>query len=125
MLAATKQAEKRSYAPGEVILRQGASVEYFNMIQSGAVEIVLTTDQSEEMRLACFGPGQFFGEVELTQGGNSIASVRAAARGAEVALLSKDKFYELINGSSLTRSKIQEVAATRLAENQRRRKTVR
>jgi len=120
MLAATKQAQKQQFAPGSAILRQGEAVEHFFMINSGAVEIVVNNEQSDEMSLACLGPGQFFGEVELTQGGNSIASVRAAARGAEVALLPKLKFYELIDGSPLTRSAIQDVAATRLDEHNRR-----
>jgi ABC-type lipoprotein export system ATPase subunit len=120
MLAATREAQKRRFAPKDTILRQGEAVEYFFMIRSGAVEIVLNNEQSDEMSLACLGPGQFFGEVELTQGGNSIASVRAAAHGADVALLPKTKFFELIDGSPLTRSAIQEVATTRLVEHNRR-----
>jgi CRP-like cAMP-binding protein len=93
------------------------------MIVAGEVDILVNNDQSNEMRLACLGPGQFFGEVELTQGGNSIASVRAARRGAEVAILPKDLFFELIDDSPLTRNAIQDVAATRLAENKSRRIT--
>jgi ABC-type lipoprotein export system ATPase subunit len=120
MLAATKQAHKQQFAPGSAILRQGEAVEHFFMINAGAVEIVLNNDLSEEMSLACLGPGQFFGEVELTQGGNSIASVRAAGRGAEVALLPKAKFFELIDGSPLTRGAIQDIAVTRLDEHNRR-----
>jgi CRP-like cAMP-binding protein len=58
--------------------------------------------------------------VELTQGGQSIASVRAAARGAEVALLPKAIFYQLIDESPLTRHAIQDLAATRLEEHNRR-----
>jgi len=123
MLAATNQAKKQEFAPQTTILRQGESVEHFFMIEAGEVEIVVNNEQSNEMSLACLGPGQFFGEVELTQGGDSIASVRAAKRGTELALLPKDAFYKLIDGSPLTRDAIQEVAATRMAENQRRRKT--
>ncbi len=123
MLAATKQAKRQAFAPGAMILSQGDSVEHFFMIVSGQVDILATNEGSNEMSLACLGPGQFFGEVELTQGGHSIASVRAAKRGVEVALLPKDTFYELIDGSPLTRSAMQEVAATRRAENVRRRKT--
>ena len=123
MLAATHQAERQGFAPQATILRQGQSVEQFFMIVSGEVEIVVNNAQSNEMSLACLGPGQFFGEVELTQGGDSIASVRAARRGAEVALLPKEIFYKLVDGSPLTRSALQEVAATRRAENQNRRKT--
>ena len=120
MLAATHQAEKQEFAPRATILRQGEFVEHFFMVVAGEVEIVVDNDQSSEMSLACLGPGQFFGEVELTRGGNSIASVRAARRGAEVALLPRDTFYELIAGSPLTRNAIQEIAATRLAEHNRR-----
>jgi ABC-type lipoprotein export system ATPase subunit len=121
MLAATHQANKQKFDPKTTILRQGESVEHFFMIVSGAVDIVVNMEESNEMSLACLGPGQFFGEVELIQGGQSIASVRAARAGAEVALLPKKAFYELIDGSPLTRSAIQDVATTRLDEHNRRR----
>jgi ABC-type lipoprotein export system ATPase subunit len=123
MLAATHQAKKQEYTPQATILRQGESVEHFFMIVSGEVEIVVNKDQSNEMSLACLGPGQFFGEIELTQGGDSIASVRAAKRGTELALLPRETFYKLIDGSPLTRDALHDVAATRRAENQSRRKT--
>jgi CRP-like cAMP-binding protein len=87
------------------------------------VDIVVNNEQSYEMRLACLGQGQFFGEVELTQGGRSIASVRAAKRGAEVALLPRDTFFKLIEGSPVTRNALQDVATSRLAENISKRKT--
>ncbi len=123
MLAATHQAKRQKYSQGTMILSQGDSVDHFFMIVSGQVEIVANIDQSNEMSLARLGPGQFFGEVELTQGGSSIAGVRAASEGAEVVLLPKDIFYQLIDGSPLTRNAIRDVAASRLAENLRRRKT--
>jgi len=123
MLSATHQAQKKKIDPGAMILQQGEAVEHFFMIETGAVEIVVKNGRSHEMRLACLGPGQFFGEVELTQGGQSIAKVQGAANGAELALLPREVFYELIDGSPLTRSAIREVAASRLAENKKRRKT--
>lgn len=120
MLAATHKARKQTFAPRDTILQQGESVEYFCMVISGQVEVVAKNVQSHEVSLACLGPGQFFGEVELTQGGESIASVRAAARGAEIALLPRDTFFDLIDNSPLTRKRIQEVAETRRAEHNRR-----
>jgi ABC-type lipoprotein export system ATPase subunit len=120
MLMATQQATKQQFAPKSTILHQGQTVDYLFMIVSGAVEIVLNNQASDEMSLACLGPGQFFGEVELTQGGQSIASVRAAARGAEVALLPKETFYRLVDESPLTRHAIQDLAVTRLDEHNRR-----
>jgi ABC-type lipoprotein export system ATPase subunit len=123
MLAATKGANQRSYLPQATILQQDKSVENFFMIVSGQVEIVANQGESTEMSLACLGAGQFFGEVELTQGGESIASVRAAQNGATVAALPKKVFFDLIDGSTLTRGALQDVATTRRAENQQRRKT--
>jgi ABC-type lipoprotein export system ATPase subunit len=120
MLAATKRARKRKVAPGEMILRQGESVDHFFMIESGEVDVLIKNDRSKEMRLARLGHGQFFGEVELTQGGHSIAQVQGADNGAELALLQKELFYELIDGSPLTRHSIHEIAVTRLSENRKR-----
>ncbi len=123
MLAATQQAKKQAFAPRAAILRQGEPVEYFFMVESGEVEIVIENPGSNEMRLARLGPGQFFGEVELTQGGASIASVRASSHGTELALLPKEGFLKLIDSSPLTRNTLQEVAQTRMVENKRKRKT--
>ena len=120
MLEATKQAERRKIAAGATILHQGESVNHFFMIESGEVEIIATNKQGKEIELTRLGQGQFFGEVELTQGGHSIAHVQASEHGAEIALLSRAEFYELIDGSPLTRHAIHEIAETRLAENKRR-----
>ena len=123
MLEVTKQSQKQDFAPRSTIIRQGEAVEHFFMVESGQVEIVVNQSQSNEMSLACLGAGQFFGEIELTHDSESVASVRAAAGGAKVALLPKDEFYKLIDGSPLTRTAIQETATKRLAENQNRRKS--
>jgi len=121
MLAATHQADKQVFAPLTTILRQGDPVEYFYMIVSGEVEIVVSKNRCKEMSLACLGPGQFFGEVELTNGGTSIASVRTTKNGeTELALLPKDEFLTLINESPTTKQVIGDVAQSRLAENKNR-----
>jgi ABC-type lipoprotein export system ATPase subunit len=120
MLAATKRAKKQKVLPGATILKQGEPVEHFFMIVSGGVEIVATNAQHKEIGLAHLKPGHFFGEVELTQGGHSVASVHGADNGAELALIPREVFYELIDGSPLTRNAIHEIAATRLAENKKR-----
>lgn len=123
MLEATKKAEKRKIRAGETILNQGEAVDHFFIIVDGEVEIIVSNDQLKEIRLARLGHGQFFGEVELMQGGYSAARVRGAKSGAELALIPKELFYELIDGSPLTRHAIHEIATTRLAENKRRRKS--
>lgn len=120
MLTATHQAKKQMYSSGTTILRQGDPVDCFFMVSNGEVDIVLQNENCDEMNLARLGPGQFFGEVELTQGGDSIASVRAGPGSAvELALLPKNEFFQLIDGSPLTRNVLSEIANARLAENRR------
>jgi putative ABC transport system ATP-binding protein len=120
MLAASRRAEKKKVAAGEIVLQQGQPVDHFYMIVSGEVEIVVENEYSKEMRLARLGPGQFFGEVELTQGGHSIARVQGASNGAELACLPKEIFFTLIDGSLLAQHAMHEIAAERLAENRSR-----
>jgi ABC-type lipoprotein export system ATPase subunit len=121
MLEATHRAQKQSHPPNTTIISQGDPVENFYMIVEGEVEIVVCNDRAGEMSLARLGPGQFFGEVELMGGHNSIASVRAAKGGTQVAALPKAEFFALIDGSPLTRAKIREVAESRSDENRQRR----
>ncbi|HEU0297424.1 MAG TPA: ATP-binding cassette domain-containing protein [Anaerolineales bacterium] len=120
MLAATSRVEKRKIAPGAIILRQGEAVAYFFMVESGEVEIVATNEQGREMTLARLGHGQFFGEAELMQGGHFTAHVRSAEHGAELTLLPKKLFFELIDGSLLTRHATDDIAGTPVVEDRRR-----
>ena len=120
MLAATRRARRISYAAGTTILRQGEPVDHLSLVARGEVEIVLRNAEGGEVRLARLGQGQFFGEVELTRGGDSIASVRAAPDGAvELALLPGAEFHRLIDESSEAREVLEEVAGARLVENHR------
>jgi ABC-type lipoprotein export system ATPase subunit len=118
MLEATHRAEKRLYEPGSLILQQGQKVENFFMIARGEVDIVLSSPDRPEIILACLGAGQFFGEVELLQSENSIASARAAATGpVELSLLPKNEFQQLLGGSPPTREMVEKVAQMRREEN--------
>ena len=119
MLAATHKAKKQVYSPNATIIRQGEPVEHFFMVVEGEVEVVVSSAQCDEMSLARLGPGQFFGEVELTGGGNSIASVRAASdRSIELALLPKEEFNNLLENSRSTQQALEQIARSRLSENQ-------
>jgi ABC-type lipoprotein export system ATPase subunit len=119
MLAATHKAKKQEFSPLTTILQQGEKVDHFYMIVDGEVEILMSNAKcNDEMRLACLGPGQFFGEVELTRGGTSIASARSGRNGkTELALIPKEEFLKFINESPSTQRAIGEVAQSRIAEN--------
>jgi ABC-type lipoprotein export system ATPase subunit len=119
MLQVTRQAGKRVYQPGQTILQQGEPVGHFFMVASGEVDIVLSKEDCMEMNLARLGAGQFFGELELMNGGKSIASVRAALNGpVEIALLDRGEFLHLIDAAPAIQAGLAGVARERLEEHQ-------
>ncbi|MEN8172961.1 MAG: ATP-binding cassette domain-containing protein [Chloroflexota bacterium] len=123
MLDATKKAAKKTYPSGSTIITQGAPVENFYMVEDGAVDIVVEGANCPDINLARFGPGQFFGEIELTQGSHSVASVRAAADApVKVAVLDKETFSKILDQSDPTQKAVVEIARARFDEHQTRTK---
>jgi ABC-type lipoprotein export system ATPase subunit len=119
MLVATHQSKKRVYLPGSTVIHQGETVDHFYMIARGEVEVFLNHSIRPELNVTRLGPGQFFGEVELTLGVNSIAGVRITPEGpAELALISKDEFLDLLKGSPLMNDALESVARLRRNETQ-------
>ena len=118
LLQVTQHAQRRTVQPGETILRQGEPVENFYMVVDGHVEIMLTGPSGRRTSLARLGPGQFFGEVELLRGGDSIASVCAAGdQPVELAIIPRRMFADLISGSRIAEETMAEVVEERVAEN--------
>jgi ABC-type lipoprotein export system ATPase subunit len=118
MLEATRQLEHSSHQPGSTILQQGQHVDNFFMVERGAVEVVLCSPKNKDTHIARLGPGQFFGEIELVQGGQSIACIRAASDGpVELAALRRDAFVKLLGDSPLTEEMIGRIVQMRLEEN--------
>jgi CRP-like cAMP-binding protein len=118
MLEATRQLEHFTHQPGSVILRQGQHVDYLFMIERGTVEVALAGQNQKDIHIASIETGQFFGEIELLQGGQSIASIRAASDGpVELAALHRDPFVNLLRDSPLTEQMIGRIVQARLEEN--------
>ena len=127
MLEATRHLEHFSYQPGSTILQQNQHVDYFFMIERGVVEVVLCPTREpgllrgqkrKDTRVARLGPGQFFGEIELLQGGQSIACIRAASDApVELIALHRDPFIKLLSDSPLTEEMIGRIVQRRLEEN--------
>ena len=114
MLAATKKADRRSYEPSSIILHQGDPVEHFYMIADGEVEVFVNTD-IPATTVARLGPGQFFGEVELFNGGKSIANIRAGEqRPTELALIPKEELLRLLKTAPYMREALNQVANLRV-----------
>ena len=67
-----KLAKEQRYEPGASIVKSGASGHGLYIIKEGNVSVV-----RDGQKLASMGPGQFFGEVSVLDGGPRTADVRA------------------------------------------------
>jgi ABC-type lipoprotein export system ATPase subunit len=118
MLEVTHELEHSTFQPGSNILQQGQHVEYFYMIVSGAVDVILCGNEQKDLTIARLEPGQFFGEVELMRGGKSIACIRAASQGmVELAALPREPFIKLLSESTLTGEALGKLVQIRVEEN--------
>lgn len=118
MLEATRLLTPLSFQPNTNIIQKDSQVEYFYMITSGEVEVVLCGKRKNDISIARMGPGEFFGEIELLRGGRSIACVRAAPGSpVEIVALPRAQFVSILKDSALTAEKIGELVQHRVAEN--------
>jgi CRP-like cAMP-binding protein len=60
--------KSESFAPGEVILRQGDPGGSAYIVKSGRVRILLSHGAGVTEQVACIAPGGFFGEMSLLTG---------------------------------------------------------
>jgi len=118
LLDLTHNLESFNFAPGSSILTQDQSVDYLYMIVSGEVEISLVDPKGKRRTITALKPEQFFGEIELTGSGRSIANVSASTE-LPVSLvgIKREKFLEILKNSHITEDAIQNVVRLRLEEN--------
>jgi cytochrome P450/CRP-like cAMP-binding protein len=104
----------QTYAPGEVIIRQGDPAETFYILTSGRAEVIRRYPSGSETTIGWCEPGEYFGEIGLLHDRPRTATVRAAEAGAEVLVLGRAAFLSLMGGSSATESAIAREMAQRL-----------
>ena len=118
MLETTRILEHITFQPNSNIIQKNSPVDYFYMITSGQVEVVLCGRKKQDVSVARLKPGQFFGEIELLRGGKSIACVRAAPESpVELVAIPRNKFNTLLQESALTAEAIANLVQLRIQEN--------
>ncbi len=103
------------FAPGDVLVRQGAKANRLYIVVEGEAEVVVETDQHERAVVACLGPGEYFGEYALMTGEPRTATVRAKT---DVDCYSLDKmaFRDLLVSRPEVAEQMSVVLAQRRAE---------
>ena len=104
MLEFTRIAKTQQVQPNELIVAREQPIENLFIVSKGEVELSL---QNNSMRLR---PAQFFGEIELLQGGNSVADVRAGESPVELLTIPRADFLRVIQESPITAEALLKVA---------------
>ncbi len=85
------QVHVRTYAAGEVPIRQGEAGNSFYIIRSGRVVVVVEKSPGERTVVATLGAGDIFGEMSLLTGAARTASIHVK-EDAEFIVIDKDSF---------------------------------
>lgn len=80
--------------PGETLFQQGTPPEYFYILFEGAVRISRKVD-NQELVLATYDTGMFFGELPLLAGTIHLASGQAVRR-SHLYCLKEDDFWQML-----------------------------
>jgi len=83
------------YAKGDVVFHRTDPSTDLYIVNSGKLKAVLSDEEGDEMVLAQFEKGAFFGELSLLDGMGRSATI-VADRDSELAVLNKDVFLDLL-----------------------------
>jgi CRP-like cAMP-binding protein len=86
---------RRRYPRGEPLFLRGDPGSFLYLIERGRVKIALTSIEGKEMILALLGPGDFFGELALLDGGERSADA-VVIDDAELLLLGREDFLRFV-----------------------------
>ncbi len=83
------------YRKGDVIFHKTDPSTDLYIVDSGSLKAVLSDEEGDEIVLAHFEKGAFFGELSLLDGKGRSATI-VADSDAELAVLTKDVFFDLL-----------------------------
>lgn len=86
---------RAQFKKGAVVFEKSDPSTELYIVNAGRLKAVLTDDEGDEMVLAQFEKGAFFGELNLIDGKGRSATV-VADKDSELAVLQKDVFYDLL-----------------------------
>src|SRR3569833_3154948 len=86
----------RTFAPGEIVFREGDSSDTCYVIASGHARAVREHPDGRSITLAHFGPGDIFGELAIFDDENRSATLEALDALSTIAILGPD-FHRLLD----------------------------
>jgi len=104
-----------TFAPGQVIFREGDVGDCAYFIQSGEVEVVRTLAGNEAV-VARLGPGQYFGEMALLTNQPRNATIRSVSL-TRLALMGKRNFLTMLGAVPSARDDVLRTFQERAMKN--------
>jgi CRP-like cAMP-binding protein/GNAT superfamily N-acetyltransferase len=111
-----RRLRSRSFAPGEVLMREGEHGTFFALLLRGSVDVTRATPRGPEL-LGVAGPGSIGGELALLR--NQARTATVTARGPGVALIGDADDLEFLLGLSGVHDRVRDLASARLARDAR------
>jgi len=108
-------ARRRTFRAGEVIFHRDDPGQVLYVIRSGKVKIYITSQDGQEVSLAVFGPGDYFGELALLDGQPRSASA-VAIEPAETYTLQRTDFIKAVMSHPRIAVQVMNVLSRRLRQ---------
>lgn len=105
--------KEKEYKKNQVIFHEGAPGNHLFLIRSGNVKVYKLSYDGKEKILRVFGPGDFFAELPLLDGGRYPASAETLSP-ATLVSLSRANFLKILAGNPEIMTKIYEIVGNRL-----------
>jgi CRP-like cAMP-binding protein len=86
---------RRKFPPKNIIFQEGDPGDFLLVILSGKVKVMISGKGGEEFILTMLGPGNFFGEMAVLEGGHRSATV-VTVEPSEFLRIEKKDFSELL-----------------------------
>lgn len=109
--------ESRTYNKRDLIYEEGKTPRYLFVIKSGKVKIFRTNDDGKEFILNVATEGDFIGYTDLLKGG-SYAESAAVLQEAELILIPKDDFLNLIYHDNEVAARMIKMIAANVSERE-------
>lgn len=105
--------KEKNYKKNQVVFHEGAPGRQLFLIRSGNVKVFKLSEDGREKILRVFGPGDFFAELPLLDGGKYPASAETLSP-ATLVCLSREDFLKILSGNPQILQKIHEIVGNRL-----------
>lgn len=104
---------EKKFRKNQVVFHEGEPGRYLYLIRTGQVKVYKLSEEGKEKILRVFGPGDFFAELPLLDGGNYPASAEVLST-AILLSLSRENFLSVISKYPSITGKIYKIVGKRL-----------